>query len=465
MEYHSGMEKENIERILENQRKYFLEGRTLTQESRIKALRKLYEAIKKYSTELGEALLKDLGKPEAESDMCEIRLTLSEITYIRKHLSKWMREKKVPTPLSQFASRSFTRPLPYGNTLIMSPWNYPVLLTLEPLADALAAGNTAIIKPSAYSPSTSKVLKKMIEETFDEGLVALIEGGREENQSLLELNFDYIFFTGSKSVGKLVMKKASEHLTPITLELGGKSPCIVTENADITLAARRIAFGKLINCGQTCVAPDYILVERSIQKKFEAALMSEIKKMVTEEPLKNPEWGKIINEKHFDRILHLIDEKKVILGGKYDRTSLKIEPTVMTGIAYTDPVMGEEIFGPVFPIISYDRVEECIEYINNNEHPLALYIFTNKKKEADYVMTRTLFGGGCINDTLIHLATSEMPFGGVKESGMGGYHGKSGFDTFSHYTSIVDKKTWMDLPMRYRPYTEKNRRLINFFLK
>ncbi len=465
MEYHSGMEKENIERILENQRKYFREGRTLTQESRIKALRSLYEAIEKYSPELREALLKDLGKPEAESDMCEIRLTLSEITYIRKHLSKWMREKRVPTPLSQFASRSFTRPIPYGNTLIMSPWNYPVLLTLEPLADALAAGNTAIIKPSAYSPSTSEVLKRMIEETFDEGLVTIIEGGREENESLLELNFDYIFFTGSKSVGKLVMKKAAEHLTPITLELGGKSPCIVTENADIKLAAKRIAFGKLINCGQTCVAPDYIFVERKVQKKFIEALISEIKKMVTEEPLDNPEWGKIINEKHFRRILHLIDEKKVILGGKCDSTSLKIEPTVMTGVAYTDPVMGEEIFGPLFPIISYDRVEECISYINSNEHPLALYIFTNKKKEADYVMTRTLFGGGCINDTLIHLATSEMPFGGVKESGMGGYHGKSGFDTFSHYTSIVDKKTWMDLPMRYRPYTEKNRRLINFFLK
>ncbi len=459
------MDRESINRILENQKEYYRSGKTLSLWDRLDSLKKLYEAIEKYSDELRKALLLDLGKPEAESDMCEIRLTLSEITYIRKHLNKWMKEKRVHTPLSQFASRSFTRPLPYGNTLIMSPWNYPVLLTLEPLADALAAGNTAILKPSAYSINTTKVLKRMIDETFEEGLVALIEGGREENQSLLELNFDYIFFTGSKTVGKLVMEKAAKHLTPVTLELGGKSPCIVTKFADIPLSARRIAFGKLINCGQTCVAPDYILVDRKIQKEFESALIKEIKRMVTDNPLTNPEWGKIINEKHFERIIKLIDRDKTIHGGKYDSTTLKIEPTVLSSVTPSDLVMQEEIFGPLFPVIPYTNIEECIEYINSNDHPLALYIFTEKKKEAKYVMTHTLFGGGCVNDTLIHLATSEMPFGGVRESGIGGYHGKSGFDTFSHYTSIVDKKTWMDLPMRYRPYTEKNRRLINFFLK
>ena len=397
--------------------------------------------------------------------MCEIRLTLSEITYLKKYLSKWMKEKRVKTPLSQFLSHSFTRPLPYGNTLIMSPWNYPVLLSLEPLADALAAGNTAIIKPSLYSANTSHVLKEMIEKTFDRGLVAVIEGGRDENQGLLDENFDYIFFTGSKSVGKTVMEKASAHLTPITLELGGKSPCIVTENANIPLAARRIAFGKLINCGQTCVAPDYCLVDKKVQKRFEESLINEIKKMVTDNPLASSQWGKIINEKHFDRLLNLIDEESVIYGGKYDRSTLKIEPTVMSNVDLSSQIMKEEIFGPLLPIITYTDINECIATINASDHPLALYIFTDKKRERDYVMTHTLFGGGCINDTLIHLATSEMAFGGVKESGMGGYHGKSGFDTFSHYTSIVDKKTWIDLPMRYRPYTEKNRRLINFFLK
>ena len=459
------MDRVSIEKILETQRKYYLSGKTLTLKNRLKALKSLYNAIEKYTGELREALRLDLGKPEAESDMCEIRLTLSEISYIYKHLSKWMKDKRVPTPLSQFSSRSFMRPLPYGNTLIMSPWNYPVLLTLEPLADALAAGNTAVLKPSAYSLNTSKVLKKMIDETFPEGLVAIVEGGREENESLLEMNFDYIFFTGSKSVGKLVMEKASHHLTPVTLELGGKSPTIVTRGADIALSAKRIAFGKLINCGQTCVAPDYILVDRTIEKEFKEALVEEITKMVGNKPLSNPQWGKIINKKHFERITALIDKDKVILGGNWDSNTLKIEPTLLENVSFRDPVMQEEIFGPVFPIIAYSDIKECIDYINSNDHPLALYIFTNNNKEAKYVMTHTLFGGGCINDTLIHLASSEMPFGGVRESGMGGYHGKSGFDTFSHYTSVVDKKTWIDLSMRYRPYNEKNRKLINFFLK
>ncbi len=459
------MENKKIEEILKTQKTYYREGRTLSYESRIVALDALYGAVIKYSDALRTALKEDLGKSEAESDMCEIRLTLSEITYLRKHLRGWMKEKRVPTPLSQFASRSFTRPLPYGSTLIMSPWNYPVLLTLEPLADALAAGNTAVLKPSAYSSSTTEVLRDMITSTFDRGLVALIDGGREENAALLDLDFDYIFFTGSKSVGKLVMEKAARHLTPVTLELGGKSPCIVTKDADLPLAAKRTAFGKLVNCGQTCVAPDYILVDRTVQKEFEELLKKEIIRMTGENPLDNPEWGKIINIKHFSRVIKLLDDAKTILGGKYDEKTLKIEPTVLSGVSFSDPVMQEEIFGPIFPVIPYDDISQCLQYINDNEHPLALYIFTEKKKEADYVMTHTLFGGGCINDTLIHLATSEMPFGGVRESGMGGYHGKSGFDSFSHYTSIVDKKTWMDLPMRYRPYTERNRRLVNFFLK
>ena len=459
------MEREKIEEILKTQKTYYREGNTLSYESRIRALDALYDSIVKYSDALRDALLNDLGKSAAESDMCEIGLTLSEITYLRKHLKRWMREKKVPTPLSQFASRSFTRPLPYGNTLIMSPWNYPVLLTLEPLADALAAGNTAVLKPSAYSAYTTGVLKEMVEKTFESGLVALIDGGRDENSALLECNFDYIFFTGSKSVGKLVMEKASLHLTPVTLELGGKSPCIVTGDADLPLAAKRIAFGKLVNCGQTCVAPDYILVERTVQKEFEELLKKEIISMTGKNPLDNPEWGKIINIKHFSRIIKLLDDTKTVLGGRYDERTLKIEPTLLSSVSFFDPVMQEEIFGPIFPVIPFDDISQCIDYVNSNEHPLALYIFTGKRKTADYVMTHTLFGGGCINDTLIHLATSEMPFGGVRESGTGGYHGKSGFDSFSHYTSVVDKKTWMDLPMRYRPYTERNRRLINFFLK
>ncbi len=459
------MNSERISEIVEEQRKYYREGRTLSLKDRLSALDRLYEAVVSFSPRLREALKKDLGKSECESDMCEIGLTLSEISYIRKHLGKWMKEKRVTTPLAQFAARSFTRPLPYGCTLIMSPWNYPVLLTLEPLADSLAAGNTAVLKPSAYSENTTQVLRELVESTFDRGLVAVIEGGREENESLLDENFDYIFFTGSRNVGRTVMEKAARHLTAVTLELGGKSPCIVTEKADITLSARRIAFGKLINCGQTCVAPDYILVQKSVREKFEEALKREIISMTGANPLDNPEWGKIINRKHFLRIISLIDEKKIILGGRSDEKKLQIEPTVLSGVSADDAVMQEEIFGPVIPVMEYENLDECIRSINGGAHPLALYVFTSDKRESEHIMTHTLFGGGCINDTLIHLATSHMPFGGVRESGMGGYHGKSGFDTFSHFTSIVDKYTWFDNPLRYRPYSEKKRRLINFFLK
>lgn len=452
------MEKEEIIKIVEKQRAYYKKNVPFSYEERINNLNKLYSTIEAFTEELREALKKDLGKSATEADMCEIRLTLSEITYIKKNLKKWMKDKKVHTPLSQFSSSSFIRPLSYGTVLIMSPWNYPILLSLEPLADALSAGNTVILKPSLYSKHTTLVLKKLISSVFPPELVYVIEGGREENKALLDIKFDYIFFTGSKNVGKYVMSKASSFLTPITLELGGKSPTIVTKNASLEVSAKRIVFGKLINSGQTCVAPDYILVDESIKEEFLSLLIEEIKKQ-------DSERGKIINEKHFSRIKALIDNDKVVYGGKCDSSTLTIEPTVMIDVKEEDKVMQEEIFGPIFPIITYTTIDEAIFFINKREKPLALYVFTEDKKEAKKIMTKTLFGGGCINDTVIHLATSEMGFGGVGESGMGSYHGKNGFDTFSHYTSIVDKKTSIDLPMRYRPYSKKKQRLINFFLK
>ncbi len=459
------MDRNEIERINNVQKSFYESGKTFSYESRIEKLDRLYSSIEKYSEKLKKALKIDLCKAEQESEMCEIGLTLSEITYVKKHLKKWMKKKKVHTPLSQFASSSFIRPLPYGNVLIMSPWNYPVLLTLEPLCDALAGGNTVILKPSQYSKETTTVLKEMIEETFREEEVALIEGGREENSALLDINFDYIFFTGSKEVGKIVMAKASEHLTPVTLELGGKSPVFVTENASIELACKRIVFGKLINAGQTCVAPDYILVDEKIKDELQNALINEIRNQVGSDALQNSEYGKIINEKHFKRILGLINSDKIVYGGRSDEKTLKIEPTVLANVNEDDSIMKEEIFGPIFPIISYKTLDDAIKYVKKNEHPLALYVFTNKRKEADYIMKNTLFGGGCINDTLVHLATSSMGFGGVRESGIGSYHGKNGFDTFSHYTSILDKKRFIDLPMRYRPYSDKKRKLIKIFLK
>lgn len=452
------MEKEEIIKIVEKQRAYYQKNVPFSYKERINNLNKLYSTIEAFTEELREALKKDLGKSATEADMCEIRLTLSEITYIKKNLKKWMKDKKVHTPLSQFSSSSFIRPLSYGTVLIMSPWNYPILLSLEPLADALSAGNTVILKPSLYSKHTTLVLKKLISSVFPPELVYVIEGGREENKALLDIKFDYIFFTGSKNVGKYVMSKASSFLTPITLELGGKSPTIVTKNASLEVSAKRIVFGKLINSGQTCVAPDYILVDESIKEEFLSLLIEEIKKQ-------DSDRGKIINEKHFSRIKALIDNDKVVYGGKCDSSTLTIEPTVMIDVKEEDKVMQEEIFGPIFPIITYTTIDEAIFFINKREKPLALYVFTEDKKEAKKIMTKTLFGGGCINDTVIHLATSEMGFGGVGESGMGSYHGKNGFDTFSHYTSIVDKKTSIDLPMRYRPYSKKKQRLINFFLK
>lgn len=459
------MTETEIRQIVENQRTYFYTGATLPLSHRIEALKKIQSYILTHEAEIGKAIRKDLGKSDFESYMCETGLVLSEITYMLKHIRSFAKEKNVLTPLAQFHSRSFKKPSPYGVALIMSPWNYPFLLTIDPLIDALAAGNTVVLKPSAYSPYTSAVIQSMIEECFDTRYVAVITGGRAENTYLLNEHFDYIFFTGSQTVGKEVMRHAAAHLTPVTLELGGKSPCIVEESANIKLAARRIVFGKYLNCGQTCVAPDYIYCDRKIKDQLLAEIKRQIKRQFRSEPLTNKNYGKIINEKHFDRITKLIDSSKVVFGGKCDRTTLKIEPTVMDHVTFDDAVMQEEIFGPILPILTYDSLDQAIHKINSMPHPLALYVFTSDKTAARKVTARCGFGGGCINDTIIHLATSEMGFGGFGESGMGSYHGKDGFRTFSHYKSIVDKKTWLDLPMRYQPYRKINEKLIHLFLK
>ena len=459
------MTEQEIKDLVTRQRSYFQSGATLPVSARLAALRRLYDAISSHEKEIRRALQKDLGKSGFESYMCETGMVLEEISYMLKHTRKFAREQRVHTPLAQFCSRSYKKPSPYGVTLIMSPWNYPFMLTLSPLADALAAGNTAVVKPSAYSPYTSEVLLSILTECFDPKYVAVVTGGRAENTCLLREHFDYIFFTGSQAVGKEVMRSAAEHLTPVTLELGGKSPCIVDQTADIRLAARRIVFGKYLNCGQTCVAPDYVYCHRSVKDQLIKEVQKQIRRQYGKQPLHSSDYGKIINEKHFDRILGLIDEKKVVHGGGSDRSTLRIEPTVMDNVTFSDAVMQEEIFGPVMPILVFDSLDEVIRRINSMPHPLALYIFTSDKKAARKVTARCGFGGGCINDTIIHLATSEMVFGGFGESGMGAYHGKTGFDTFTHYKSIVDKKTWIDLPMRYQPYRKGDEKLVRFFLK
>ncbi len=455
----------NIEELVRRQREFFNTGKTIDISYRKQALLKLYEALKTWEDRLNAALNEDLNKSEYEAYMCETGLTMSELRYMIKHVKKWSRRKHVRTPLAQFAAKSFVIKEPYGVALVMSPWNYPVLLTLEPLIGAIAAGNCCIVKPSAYSPAASAVIKAMISNIFPEEYVAVVLGGRKENSTLLDQKFDYIFFTGGVSVGKLVMEKASEHLTPVTLELGGKSPCIIDHTADIKTAAKRIVFGKYLNCGQTCVAPDYILAEKSIKDELVNELVNQIRTQYGVEPFDNKNYGKMINEKHYNRVMGLIDKNKTVIGGYGRKDSLQIAPTVLDGITENDAVMQQEIFGPVLPIIEVPCIDKAYEFVRSRPEPLALYLFTSDSDTEKRFLNTIPFGGGCVNDTIIHLATYSMGFGGVGNSGMGSYHGKKSFDTFSHEKSIVKKYTWIDLPMRYQPYKKMYERLIRMFLR
>lgn len=456
----------NIDKILEKQQEYFKTGETLPVKFRIEQLKKLKRTIIEKEDKIADALKSDLGKGSYESYMCEIGMVLSELSYMIKHTKKFAKKKRVHTPLAQFHSVSYRQPGPYGNVLIMSPWNYPFLLTIDPLVNAIAAGNTIVVKPSAYSPATGNIVKEIIEECFDVKYVAVVMGGRKENETLLDKKFNMIFFTGSQSVGKEVLRRASEKIIPVVLELGGKSPCIVDNTAKLKLAAKRIVFGKYLNCGQTCVAPDYIICDEIIKDDLVKEIKKQIELQYGKNPLKNKDYGHIINEKHFERLSGLINKKKVVCGGKTNKETLQIEPTVMDKVTWKDAVMEDEIFGPILPILTYKKLEDVVDMLGDSPKPLALYMFSNDKKNIKYVTERCSYGGGCINDTIIHLATSEMGFGGVGESGMGSYHGKIGFDSFSHTKSIVDKKTWLDLPMRYQPYTNKfYKKLLRMFLK
>lgn len=455
----------DIKAVIERQREYFKSGKTLDAKQRKKRLTALYAAINDNLDLIHEGLKKDLGKSASESYMCETGLVLSELSYMIKHLNKFSKPKRVLTPLAQFKSKSYRLPSPYGTALVMNPWNYPVLLSLDPLIDAIAAGNTVVLKLSAYSPNVNEAIKKVIKSVFPPEYVAVIFGGRQANETLINLKFDYVFFTGSKNVGKLVYEKAAASITPVTLELGGKSPCIVDETANIPLAAKRIVWGKFLNSGQTCVAPDHIFCAEQVHDKLVSEIKKQIIKQFGESPLENPAYGKIITEKHFARVCGLIDKDKTVHGGKSDAKTLKIEPTVLDGVTLDDAVMQEEIFGPVLPVITYRDENEVLKYVSENDAPLALYIFSSNKKRVKKFTYELGFGGGCVNDVVIHLATSDMPFGGFGASGLGSYHGKTGFETFTHYKSIVDKATFMDLPMRYQPFKKLYDRLVKLFLR
>ncbi|MDD3402532.1 MAG: aldehyde dehydrogenase [Hespellia sp.] len=442
----------DYKQIILNQRQYFAKGNTKDAAFRMEQLRRMYEWIEQEEDTIIAALKSDLNKAPFESYATEIGIVKEEIRYTMNHLRSWVKVRRVRTPLTQFPSRSFIYPEPYGVVLIMSPWNYPFQLAIAPLVGAICAGNCAIVKPSAYSPATATVIRKMIHDLFDSSYVEAVVGGREENEGLLNEHFDYIFFTGSVSVGKVVMEKAARHLTPVSLELGGKSPCIVDETANIPLAAKRIVWGKFLNAGQTCVAPDYVLVHRSVRDKLIRQMQKQIVKLYGKDPCYNEDYPKIINEKHFNRLKELWIGENIVTGGVVREETRQIAPTILKDVTWGSRVMEEEIFGPVLPVITYDSMVEVVRDINARPKPLALYYFTKSAGSEAYIMKHISYGGGCINDVIIHLATSEMPFGGVGGSGMGGYHGKASFDTFTHEKSMVKKSTLIDIPLRYPPY-------------
>ena len=458
------MKENEISAILEKQRALFASGVTLERDYRALALDSLYDAVKEREGDIAAALYADLGKPEGEAYMCETGLLLNNIRYLRRHLGGLMRPKRVRTGLAQFPGHGELRRVPYGTALIMSPWNYPLLLTLEPLAAALAAGNTAVVKPSAYSPATSSVIAGLLGAVFTEDYVCCVTGGREENTALLGQRWDKIFFTGGTKVGREVLRSAAENLTSVTLELGGKSPVIVDDTADIGLAARRIVYGKFLNCGQTCVAPDYVLCD----KKVSAALVEELRRETAAQypdALSDPTYGRMVTRKHFERVRALIDPEKVVCGGGCDEGALRIEPTVMAGVSLDDAVMGEEIFGPVLPILTYEELDEAVAMVESRPRPLALYLFTRSRENKRRVLSRCRFGGGCVNDTIMHLTTDALPFGGMGASGMGAYHGRWGFEEFSHLEGILHRGGAMDPDMRYRPCTDKKLGMIRKILK
>ena len=453
-----------IEQLITAQKAYFDTHETFDIDFRIHKLKALKKAIQNHEKDILSALKADLGKSETEAYMCEIGLTLSELSHQIKHIRKWNRNVWHPTSLANFHAKSFSVYEPLGSVLIMSPWNYPFMLCMEPLAGALAAGNCCVLKPSAYSPATSAVIKQIIEEVFPPEYVTVVEGGRQENQALLEQRFDYIFFTGGVTVGKQVMEKAAKHLTPVTLELGGKSPCIITDSCNLQVAAARVVFGKYLNCGQTCVAPDYCLVAKKIKDAFLEQVKLQLTKMYGAKPLENPDYGKIINQKHFERILGLINRDKLIVGGESNAETLQIAPTILDNVTADDTVMQEEIFGPILPILTYESIDEAVSFIQEREKPLALYVFTQDKNIEQRFLNYVSFGGGCVNDTIVHLSSPEMAFGGVGNSGMGSYHGKRSFEIFSHEKNILKKYNWIDLPMRYQPYKALYLKLIKMFL-
>jgi aldehyde dehydrogenase (NAD+) len=433
--------------------------------SRVQKLGLLKKVILKYESEITDALRSDLGKSAFETYATEIGFILEEINYTIKNLSSWAKVKKVKTPLTLFPGKSFIHPEPYGVVLLISPWNYPFQLCLSPFIGAIASGNRVVLKPSEFALETSSIIKKIISEVFKEDEVVIVEGGLEETQTLLKQKFDYIFFTGSTGVGKVIMKAAAENLTPVTLELGGKSPCLIEESANIDIAAKRVAWGKFLNAGQTCVAPDFVLIPTKLQDQFIERLNYYITTFYGLDVKTSHDYPRIVNHRHFDRLEQLLIPEKIAVGGQLNRDENFIGPTVMKNIEWSDKVMQDEIFGPILPIIPYENLQEAIKQILNLPKPLAFYLFSEDSEKQNQIISMIPFGGGCINDTVIHLANPNLPFGGVGTSGIGSYHGQKSFDTFTHYKSLYQQGSLVDIPLRYPPYNEQKMNWLKFFLR
>ncbi|APC80321.1 aldehyde dehydrogenase [Clostridium botulinum] len=446
---------ENIKNILEKQKSFFDKGYTKDINFRIEALKKLKHNIKINENNIFKALKIDLNKSQFETFITEIGIVYDEINGAIKNIKKWSKPKKVKTPITNFLASSYIYNEPYGVALIISPWNYPFQLIMAPLVGAISAGNCVLLKPSELAIETEKIIVKIIKDTFSDEYIGVITGGIEESTALLKEKFDYIFYTGGINVGKIVMRAAAEHLTPITLELGGKSPCIVDKDANIDLAARRIAWGKFLNAGQTCVAPDYLVVHRNIKEKLISSIENYIVEFFGENTFESEDYPRIINERHFKRLEGYLKEGKIVSGGNTDINNLYIEPTIIEGINFENRIMKEEIFGPIFPVIEFEDIDKVIDIVKNNPKPLALYYFSENKEKQEFIIKNISFGGGCINDTIMHLSTSTLPFGGVGNSGIGGYHGRASFDTFSHKKSILKKSNLIDIKIRYAPFKGK----------
>ena len=454
----------DIQVAIANQRTFFATGKTKDYNFRVAQLNKLSQLIKDHEQLILDAVYADLRKPALEAFGSEILITLSEIKFALKHLKTWMKPKKVGTPINLFPSSSYIYTEPLGVVLIVAPWNYPFALTIQPLIGAIAAGNCAILKPSEHTPHTSSAIAKIINDNFDPNFIIAIEGGIETSQALLAEKFDHIFFTGGTAIGKIVMEAAAKYLTPVTLELGGKSPCIVDETCDLEVTAKRIVWGKFYNAGQTCVAPDYLLVQKNIKPLLIEKLVTHVKAFFGENPQKSPDLARVVNDRQFDRLVGLLDEGKVLIGGNSDKSDRFIAPTLIEAVSPNSKIMAEEIFGPILPILEYDQLSEAIAFVNAHPKPLALYFFSRNKQNQERILQSVSFGGGCFNDTIMHLGNPELPFGGVGHSGMGSYHGKASFDIFSHRKSVLKNSFRFDLKWRYPPYTmtlESLKKFIN----